>query len=448
MLLDKLRYMYGRFVGAVAEGAQHEEGGGRRGRPRPRVERRDGQARAAGGPLRRAGRCARRGRSGAWGCRADARVQIYELPVAPQSLASRVGRLLGVHAEEPGVLGGLEGVPSAARAGPRRRAVGADRAGVAAARGCRSSSPGRSGAHGDEVGGGGGVPAGRRRRRGRRRRGRGRRDWRHRGGRRGQPGRRCRCRSPRPRPPPRTATAGSPARSSTAAAAADRYEQYPIARLIAPIEDHAAGDRQPVPAVLARERRGAILGHAERLPRLRKVATGGVLSRSVSRWRRYWFAEGGRYTAAALRVAIAASVLLSLWRLWGLRPLAAPDGVYRPVGVWMALGHARPPDELVDALWAVAWASSALMLVGLLSRVATAASFLASACSRRCRSPATCPGRTSTTSCSSPSSRSSARARATRCRSTPRSAAGAACRRATCRAATSGPCGSSSAPCR
>jgi hypothetical protein len=99
----------------------------------------------------------------------------------------------------------------------------------------------------------------------------------------------------------------------------------------------------------------------------------------VSRWRRYWFAEGGRYTAAALRVAIAAGVLLSLWRLWGLRPLAAPGAVYRPVGVWMALGHERPPDELVDALWAIAWAGSTLMLVGLLSRAATAASFLASA---------------------------------------------------------------------
>lgn len=97
----------------------------------------------------------------------------------------------------------------------------------------------------------------------------------------------------------------------------------------------------------------------------------------MNRWRRYWFAEGGRYTAAVLRAAIAVAVLLSLWRLWGLRPLAAPEGVYRPVGLWMALGRARPPDELVDALWALAWGGTALMLVGLFSRAATAVSFAA-----------------------------------------------------------------------
>ena len=99
----------------------------------------------------------------------------------------------------------------------------------------------------------------------------------------------------------------------------------------------------------------------------------------MDRWRRYWFVEGGRYTVAVLRVAIAVGVLLSLWRLWGLRPLAAPEGVYRPVGVWMALGHDRPPDELVDTLWVLAWAGTALMLVGRLSRIATAVSFAAAA---------------------------------------------------------------------
>jgi len=101
------------------------------------------------------------------------------------------------------------------------------------------------------------------------------------------------------------------------------------------------------------------------------------MSRSVDRWHRYWFAEGGRHAAAVLRVAIATSVLLSLWRIWQERPLVAPEGVYRPVGVWMVLGHTRPPDLLVDVLWVVAWAGAAAMLVGLASRAATAASCLA-----------------------------------------------------------------------
>jgi hypothetical protein len=99
------------------------------------------------------------------------------------------------------------------------------------------------------------------------------------------------------------------------------------------------------------------------------------MSRSVDRWHRYWFAEGGRYTVALLRVAIAASVLLSLWRLWQVRPLAAPEEVYRPVGVWMALGPERPPELLVDALWVLGWAGAGAMLVGLGTRIATAMSF-------------------------------------------------------------------------
>jgi hypothetical protein len=97
----------------------------------------------------------------------------------------------------------------------------------------------------------------------------------------------------------------------------------------------------------------------------------------VNRWDRYWFADGGRYAVAVLRVAIAVSVLLSLWRLWGHRPLAAPEQVYRPVGVWMVLGEVPPPELLVDVLWALAWGGTAAMLLGLLSRAATAVSFAA-----------------------------------------------------------------------
>ncbi|HSK03776.1 MAG TPA: hypothetical protein VK932_21130, partial [Kofleriaceae bacterium] len=97
----------------------------------------------------------------------------------------------------------------------------------------------------------------------------------------------------------------------------------------------------------------------------------------MNRWDRYWFADGGRYAVAVLRVAIAASVLLSLWRLWGHRPLAAPEQIYRPVGVWMVLGEVPPPELLVDVLWALAWGGTAAMLLGLLSRAATVVSFAA-----------------------------------------------------------------------
>lgn len=103
----------------------------------------------------------------------------------------------------------------------------------------------------------------------------------------------------------------------------------------------------------------------------------GRWQRFVDGWHRYWFAEGGRYTVAILRVAIAASVLLSLWRLWGHRPLAAPAEIYRPVGVWMALGDAPPAEILVEVLWWAAWGGTAAMLVGLCSRAATAVSAVA-----------------------------------------------------------------------
>jgi hypothetical protein len=103
----------------------------------------------------------------------------------------------------------------------------------------------------------------------------------------------------------------------------------------------------------------------------------GVTSHAVNRWRRYWFAEGGRYSLAAVRIAVAASVLLSLWRLMGDRPLAAPPEVYRPIGLWMLLGEAPPPELLVDALWVLAWCGAAAMLLGLSARPATAVSAVA-----------------------------------------------------------------------
>lgn len=97
----------------------------------------------------------------------------------------------------------------------------------------------------------------------------------------------------------------------------------------------------------------------------------------MGRWDRYWFAPGGRSTVAILRVAVAVSVLLSLWRIWHLPHLAAPEGVYRPVGPWMLLGRTPPPDLLVGALWVLAWTGTLAMLVGLYARAATAVSFAA-----------------------------------------------------------------------
>jgi hypothetical protein len=95
-------------------------------------------------------------------------------------------------------------------------------------------------------------------------------------------------------------------------------------------------------------------------------------------WNRYWHAPGGRYSAAVLRVAIATSVLMSLWRLWHLDRLAADAAIYRAVGIWRLLGASPPPEALVSALWVAAWAGTFAMLVGLRTRTATAVSALAS----------------------------------------------------------------------
>lgn len=100
----------------------------------------------------------------------------------------------------------------------------------------------------------------------------------------------------------------------------------------------------------------------------------------MGRWQRYWFADGGRVAAAIVRIALGVAVLLCL------RKLAAPTSngdlpgehtLYRPVGVWMLLGHSPPPAALVGALWVVAWGATTAMVLGLASRAATALSFVA-----------------------------------------------------------------------
>lgn len=97
----------------------------------------------------------------------------------------------------------------------------------------------------------------------------------------------------------------------------------------------------------------------------------------MTRWQRYWFADGGRYAAAFVRVALALSVLLTLSRIATLAELPGAHTLYRPVGIWMLLGHHVPPEWLIGALWNVAWVATALMLVGLWTRTATAVSFAA-----------------------------------------------------------------------
>lgn len=96
----------------------------------------------------------------------------------------------------------------------------------------------------------------------------------------------------------------------------------------------------------------------------------------MGRWQRYWFAEGGRTAAAVVRMALAAAVLMTLWRIATLSTvqLPGPRELYRPVGIWMLLGRIVPPDPVIDALWVLAWAATGAMLIGLFSRLTTAIS--------------------------------------------------------------------------
>jgi hypothetical protein len=100
----------------------------------------------------------------------------------------------------------------------------------------------------------------------------------------------------------------------------------------------------------------------------------------VKRWQRYWFADGGRGSAAVVRIALAIAVLLTLRQLATLSTVHIPASasIYRPVGLWMVLGYLVPPPFVVTGLWVVAIGATILMLVGLWSRATTAVSFVAS----------------------------------------------------------------------
>lgn len=95
----------------------------------------------------------------------------------------------------------------------------------------------------------------------------------------------------------------------------------------------------------------------------------------MGRWQRYWFADGGRWASACVRIAIAIAVLMSLSRIAEVSPLVAPGDVYRPVGPWRVFGAAPPPSVLVDLMWIGAWGATLAMLVGAGTRIATAVSF-------------------------------------------------------------------------
>lgn len=100
----------------------------------------------------------------------------------------------------------------------------------------------------------------------------------------------------------------------------------------------------------------------------------------VSRWQRYWFDDGGRWSAAVVRIAIATAVGMTLHRLATLSTvhIPGPPSLYRPVGLWMLLGRLVPPDSVVAALWVIAFSATFLMLIGLATRISTAISFVAS----------------------------------------------------------------------
>jgi hypothetical protein len=95
----------------------------------------------------------------------------------------------------------------------------------------------------------------------------------------------------------------------------------------------------------------------------------------VTRWQRYWFDDGGRHALAIVRFCVALAVLGSLARLAGDPTPVAPEGLYRPIGIWMLFG-ASPPSPVVLAILAiVAWLATLAMLLGRYTRVATATSF-------------------------------------------------------------------------
>lgn len=99
-----------------------------------------------------------------------------------------------------------------------------------------------------------------------------------------------------------------------------------------------------------------------------------MFRRIARAWTGYWLAPGGRYATAAIRIALATSLLWMLWRYhtaW-----AHETSRYYKLGPWL-LYPGRPGPALLAGITVVAWASTIAMLVGAWSRIAHAVSLLA-----------------------------------------------------------------------
>ncbi|MBS1124097.1 MAG: putative rane protein [Deltaproteobacteria bacterium] len=110
----------------------------------------------------------------------------------------------------------------------------------------------------------------------------------------------------------------------------------------------------------------------------RRASLSGIV-RAMRRWQRYWFRAGGPISSAILRIAIATSILWMLWRLrdgYAGSPDTSPHGLYRPIGI-LRLVPGEPSPMAFSVVWAVAWAATVAMLLGLRSRTSTAVSFVA-----------------------------------------------------------------------
>jgi hypothetical protein len=105
-------------------------------------------------------------------------------------------------------------------------------------------------------------------------------------------------------------------------------------------------------------------------------APGRCIVLAVQRWSAYWFRAGGRYSCAALRIAIGTSILWMLWRLHGgYRPDSAPHDVFRAVGIGRIVGELGP--TLYAIVTPIAWLATVALIVGAWSRASCAVSFVA-----------------------------------------------------------------------